>query len=82
LDNLISLCKYHHMLVHDRGYLIAAKPGGTFTFYRPDGTAIPASPPLPAPDGTIGDRHDAEITHSRFIFDRAPVAAARGTGTA
>ena len=51
LDNLISLCKYHHMLVHDRGYLIAAARDGTFSFYRPDGTAIPASPKLPAPDG-------------------------------
>ena len=24
LDNLISLCRYHHQVVHDRGYLIAA----------------------------------------------------------
>jgi HNH endonuclease len=32
LDNLISLCKYHHTLVHDRGYLIAAACGGTFAF--------------------------------------------------
>jgi hypothetical protein len=23
LHNLVSLCKYHHMLVHERGYLIA-----------------------------------------------------------
>jgi HNH endonuclease len=30
LDNLVSLCKYHHMLVHDRGYLIAAARDGTF----------------------------------------------------
>ena len=36
LDNLISLCPYHHMLVHERGYLIASKPGGAFAFYRPD----------------------------------------------
>jgi hypothetical protein len=42
LDNLVSLCKYHHTLVHDRGYLIAAARDGTFAFYRPDGTAIPA----------------------------------------
>ena len=49
LDNLISLCKYHHMLVHDRGYLIAAGPGGAFAFYRPDGTGDPAQPrPAPA----------------------------------
>jgi hypothetical protein len=52
LDNLVSLCKYHHLLVHDRGYLIAAARDGTFTFYRPDGTMIPASPPLPQAGGT------------------------------
>jgi hypothetical protein len=66
LDNLVSLCKYHHLLVHDRGYLIAARDG-TFTFYRPDGTAIPSCPPLPAPDGTIGDCHDADITPGTII---------------
>src|SRR5690242_7680517 len=53
LDNLISLCPWHHKVVHDRGYTIAAPPGGgTFTFYRPDGTALPVCPPLPAPDGS------------------------------
>ncbi len=69
LDNLISLCKYHHMLVHDRGYLIAtpAPPGGAFAFYRPDGTPVPACPPLPRPDGTIEDCHDAAITEDTII---------------
>ena len=67
LENLISLCKYHHMLVHDRGYLIAAGPAGTFTFFRPDGTGIPPSPALPPPDGTIGDCHDADITPGTII---------------
>ena len=67
LDNLISLCKYHHMLVHDRGYLIAAKPGGAFAFYRPDGTGIPPSPALPPPDGTIGTCHDTGITPDTII---------------
>ena len=67
LDNLISLCKYHHMLVHDRGHLIAAARDGTFTFYRPDGTAIPASPPPPQPDGAIEDCHDADITPETII---------------
>jgi Domain of unknown function (DUF222)/HNH endonuclease len=67
LDNLVSLCKYLHMLVHDRGYLIAAARDGTFSFYRPDGTAIPASPPLPAPDGMVEDHHDAEITPETII---------------
>ena len=67
LDNLISLCKYHHMLVHDRGYLIAAARDGTFTFYRPDGTLIPPSPALPQPGGTIADCHDADIDPDTII---------------
>jgi len=67
LDNLVSLCKYHHVLVHDRGYLIAAARDGTFTFRRPDGTAIPPSPPLPQVDGTIEDWHDADITPETII---------------
>ena len=67
LTNLISLCKYHHMLVHDRGYLIAAGPAGTFAFFRPDGTGIPPSPALPQPGGTIEDCHDADITPDTII---------------
>ena len=68
LDNLISLCPYHHKLVHDRGYLIAAPPGGgTFTFYHPDGTPLPACPPLPEPDGPIDQAHDAAITPDTII---------------
>ena len=67
LDNLLSLCPYHHTLVHDRGYLIATRPGGTVTFYRPDGTLLPSSPALPGPEGTIEDCHDAEITPDTII---------------
>jgi len=67
LDNLISLCPYHHKLVHDRGYLIAAPPGGGFAFYRPDGTPLPSSPPLPEPGGSISETHDADITPDTII---------------
>ena len=67
LTNLISLCPYHHKLVHERGYLIAAPPGGTFAFHRPDGTALPASPAFPAAEGTIEDCHDADITPGTII---------------
>jgi 5-methylcytosine-specific restriction endonuclease McrA len=66
LDNLINLCKRHHMLIHDRGYLIAST-GGTFTFSQPDGTPLPASPALPTPSGTIEDCHDAGITPDTII---------------
>ena len=62
------MCPYHHKVVHDRGYLIAAPPGGgTFTFYHPDGTPLPACPPLPEPDGPIDQAHDAAITPDTII---------------
>jgi hypothetical protein len=67
LDNLVSLGPYHHKLVHDRGYLIAALPGGGFAFYRPDGTPLPSSPPLPAPQGSISETHDTAITPDTII---------------
>ena len=54
-------------LVHDRGYLIAAARDGTFTFYQPGGTPVPACPPLPHPDGTIESCHDADITPETII---------------
>jgi hypothetical protein len=67
LDNLVSLCPFHHKLVHDRGYLIAARPDGTFAFWQPDGTPVPSCPALPAPAGTIADWHDADITPDTII---------------
>ena len=67
LENLISLCPWHHQLVHDRGYLIAAAPPGGFAFYQPDGTPLPACPPLPEPDGPIDQCHDAAITPDTII---------------
>jgi hypothetical protein len=68
LANLISLCPWHHKIVHDRGYTIAARPGGAdFAFYRPDGTPLPSSPPLPGPDGPIDQAHGADITPDTIV---------------
>jgi len=67
LENLISLCRRHHTAVHDRGYLIAASPDGSFAFFQPGGTPLPLSPSLPAPDGTIAGVHDAAITPETII---------------
>jgi HNH endonuclease len=66
LGNLISLCKRHHTLVHDKGYLIASTPGG-FTFYSPQGTPMPACPKLRAGPGDITTTHDAVITPATII---------------
>jgi hypothetical protein len=67
LDNLISLCPWHHKIVHDRGYLIAAAPPGTFSFYRPDGILLPSCPALPGPDGSISTAHDADVTEDTIV---------------
>jgi hypothetical protein len=69
LANLVSLCPWHHTVVHDRGYLIAAPSpgGGDFGFYRPDGSPLPACPALPEPDGSIDTAHDADITPDTII---------------
>ena len=42
LGNLVTLCSYHHHLVHEGGYGIEAVKGG-IEFTRPDGRALPAS---------------------------------------
>jgi hypothetical protein len=67
LDNLISLCRYHHGLIHHNGYQIGTPAPGVFTFYRPDGKQIPDSPPLPEPTGQLWDVHDAEITPQTIV---------------
>jgi Domain of unknown function (DUF222)/HNH endonuclease len=67
LDNLLSLCPFHHKLVHDRGYLIGLRPDGTFAFWQQDGTPVPSCPALPAPAGTIADWHEADITQDTII---------------
>ena len=51
LNNLISLCPYHHRLVHERGHLIASAAGGAFAFYHPDGAVIRPAPPCRTPTG-------------------------------
>jgi hypothetical protein len=67
LSNLILLCDAHHAIVHELGYLITAEPGGGHAFTRPDGTLLPASPPLPAASGDITAWHDAAITAGTIV---------------
>ena len=64
--NLISLCHRHHTLVHDKNILIATASDG-FAFYTPQGSLIPASPPLPEVSGDITGCHSAAITPSTII---------------
>jgi hypothetical protein len=67
LENLICLCKRHHVLVHDKSIIISTG-GGTFAFFLPDGTPVPSAPPLPggSADG-LKDSHDADLDWHTII---------------
>jgi hypothetical protein len=42
LENLASLCWYHHNLLHEGGFTMRRQPDGTFVFFRPSGAVIEA----------------------------------------
>ena len=53
LHNLVSLCSHHHSLVHEGGYTIERTIDGDLTFIRPNGEAVPQSPPHLFSNGSI-----------------------------
>ena len=63
LGNMISLCKRHHLIVHDKGYIIT----GSGQFCTPKGGLIPNSPPLPEADGDITTSHGADIAFHTIV---------------
>jgi hypothetical protein len=40
MDNLVQLCRRHHRLVHEEGYLIKTAPHGAIAFTLPDGREL------------------------------------------
>ena len=49
VKNLALLCRWHHRLVHEKGWRIEGDPGGSLSFIRPDGTTLEEGPaPLAA----------------------------------
>ena len=45
LGNLVMLCTFHHHLVHEGGWKVAALAGGAFRFRAPGGTLLATTPP-------------------------------------
>jgi hypothetical protein len=43
LGNLITLCGFHHRLVHEGGYGVSVTDDGLFVFTRPDGRPVEAN---------------------------------------
>lgn len=62
LSNLISVCTFHHRLVHEGGFEAIGDGLGAFEFRRPDGTCIE---PFPAAVGgdpnALSDLHEATV---------------------
>ncbi len=50
LDNLASLCTYHHRLVHEGGWRITGDPNHELIFLRPDGRPYRPRPQPLRPD--------------------------------
>ena len=47
LENLILLCGRHHRSMHEEGFTLVQDGPQRWSVRRPDGTTIPAAPPLP-----------------------------------
>ncbi len=76
LENLLSLCRAHHTLVHEGGFRVEAGEDGRFRFWRPDGEELLASPPLPAvTDGW------AESLLERWLPAEVSITAEQGRPT-
>ena len=57
LENLLLLCRHHHMVIHEEGFTVAWSAG--WVFRRPDGIPVPDNRPLdrgPEPFGGTVDQ--------------------------
>jgi hypothetical protein len=64
LTNLVSLCAYHHRLVHEGGYRVTADGHEAFSFRRPDGRVLAELPTVsPLAEDAITS---LERTHSEL----------------
>ena len=69
LYNLISLCPYHHYLVHEGGWSVVLTPKGS-QWFRPSGRRYePGVPPSPKPPSPPSARTIAEGAGYSRLFD-------------
>ena len=57
LENLVTLCRRHHRLLHEGGFSVEPHPSGRLRFHRPDGREIPHVPARPRGDHAALSRH-------------------------
>jgi Domain of unknown function (DUF222)/HNH endonuclease len=65
IDNLVLLCRHHHVLVHEGGWALTGAPGDLH-FYRPNGGELGADPP-PRPARRRYDPSDRPITFPKDL---------------
>jgi hypothetical protein len=58
LENLTSLCRHHHRLLHEGGFTVRRDSSGV-KFFRPNGKPIPQAPRMPRGDCSILVRANA-----------------------
>jgi hypothetical protein len=63
--NLVTLCRFHHRLVHEGGISVQILADGAFRFTRPDGRVFDSYPPMIQSDATqlplSNEQHDIHI---------------------
>ena len=47
LGSLVTLCSFHHLLVHEGGYTVTRMHDGAFKFFTPSGRQVEPVPTLP-----------------------------------
>jgi hypothetical protein len=80
LENLVSVCRYHHMRVHEGGFTVSFATTAGWVFHRPDGTVLPAVRELvPGPvPAAAQDDWDPELIHPGWRGERFSLAESVG----
>ena len=62
LQNLVLACRFHHRALHEGGFrVVPGDADGQFRFLRPDGTPLPAEPPVASWEGAPLAPTDARL---------------------
>jgi hypothetical protein len=69
LENLLSLCRFHHRRVHEGGWTIHGNLTGTLTFVDRSGRTVIGTPPVAHGDAAAVAAHHRSATDGRCQWD-------------